>query len=97
MRENGGPNRIMTNAKKTVRSAIWSMVEAGGASGLQFITLIIMARLLAPAEFGLAALTYSVISLMAIMVSGLFNEAIIQRRDCTPQSALRPRNIACRA
>ena len=71
----------MTNAKKIVRSAIWSMVEAGGASGLQFITLIIMARLLAPAEFGLAALTYGVISLMAIMVSGLFNEAIIQRRD----------------
>ena len=71
----------MAQAKKTVWSVFWSAIEAGGVSGLQFVTLIVMARLIGPADFGLAALSYSVIMLIGILITGLFNDAIVQRRD----------------
>ena len=71
----------MKNVKKTARSVLWSGVEVGGVAGLQFVTLIIMARLLSPADFGVVALCYSVIMIQVILVTGLFNEAIIQRRE----------------
>ncbi len=71
----------MASAKKTIRSVIWSGIEAGGMAGLQFVTLIVMARLLAPSDFGLAALAYSVIALLGLLTTGLFADAIVQRRD----------------
>ena len=71
----------MVGAKKTVWSVVWSGIEAGGVSGLQFITLIVMARLLGPAEFGLAALAYSVMMLLGLLITGLFGDAIVQRQN----------------
>lgn len=71
----------MTLRNKTIWYVIWSAIEAGGVTGLQLITLVVMARLIGPTEFGLAALAYSVMMLLGLLITGLFNDAIVQRRD----------------
>ena len=45
----------MSLAKKTARAAIWAFVATAGGKVITFVSLTVLARLLAPAEFGLLA------------------------------------------
>jgi O-antigen/teichoic acid export membrane protein len=41
---------------KTIGALSWSFFERAGQNGIQFVIAIVLARLLAPAEFGLIAM-----------------------------------------
>lgn len=73
------------SAKRSVYSGlIWSATSAGGQSILQIVVLIILARLLAPAEFGVASATM-VVSGLGIVFSKLgIGQSIIQRATLEP-------------
>lgn len=57
-----------------------SSVDAVGRVFLQVLGTVLFARLLAPESFGLAALTIVYVGLLSIIVSALFEEALVQRK-----------------
>ncbi|WP_119460334.1 lipopolysaccharide biosynthesis protein [Rhodospirillaceae bacterium SYSU D60014] len=71
----------MTGRRAAARSLVWSALESGGLSGLMLITAIVLARLLGPAEFGIAALALGIVQLLNLVVEMLFHDAIVQRKQ----------------
>jgi len=66
---------------KVITSLLWKLLERGGTQGIQFIVQIILARLLAPEEFGTIALVMVFISISRVFVESGFNTALIQKKD----------------
>jgi teichuronic acid exporter len=55
----------MTLKEKTTSGLVWSFIDTGAGQGINFITGLLLARLLAPIEFGL-------IGMIAIFIMSLF-------------------------
>jgi len=63
-------------------SAAWAMAEAGTLAVVSFGTLLAMAWLLGPVEFGIAATALTVVQLLLVLVgAGLVSGPLIQRED----------------
>lgn len=58
---------------------LWSATSAGGQSILQIVVLLILARLLAPAEFGIASATMVICSLGIVFSKLGIGQSIVQR------------------
>lgn len=74
----------MTNQHTTanvISSLLWKLLERGGTQGIQFIVQIVLARLLAPEQFGAIAIVLVFINLAHIFVQSGFNTALIQKKD----------------
>jgi O-antigen/teichoic acid export membrane protein len=65
----------------TGRSLIWVSLESGGLSILSLIVLFVIARILGPADLGMAALAIGVVQMLAMLVDTLLHDAIVQRPD----------------
>lgn len=75
-------------ANQTVKSGVWSVGLKGGTRGLQMLSLIVLARILGPREFGLmgiALVTYT--SFRKFSQLGIKN-ALIQRSETNVDSYL---------
>jgi teichuronic acid exporter len=68
---------------KSIRAIFWSGADVFLRQGLQFFVSILLARLLAPEDFGVIALLYVFISLASLFVNSGFSSALIQRQDIT--------------
>jgi PST family polysaccharide transporter len=66
------------------RSLWWVVLESGGLQLLSFLAVIVLARFLTPVEFGVAALALGIVQLLGMIVSALFHDAIIQRKELEP-------------
>lgn len=66
---------------KVLSSLIWKLMERGGTQGIQFIVTVVLARLLAPEEFGLIVLATIFIAIAKIFVETGFNTALIQKKE----------------
>lgn len=64
-----------------ISSLIWKFLERGGTQGVQFIVSIILARLLAPADFGVIALVLVFLNIADVFVQSGFNTALVQKKD----------------
>ena len=64
-----------------VKSLIWTFLEKGGSQGIQFIISIILARLLAPSEYGIVALITIFIQLATAFIQTGFGTALIQKKE----------------
>ena len=64
----------------SLRAIGWSGLDAVATAVLQLITITLMARLIGPRDFGLAALAFSLIILISSLASGLLNDALVQRK-----------------
>src|SRR6185312_13471598 len=74
------PNRpTMIESGVVVRSVSWALIESMTLIFLSFVTLLVTARLLGPADFGVAATVIAVLGLLNTAVEGLFSEALVQR------------------
>lgn len=62
-------------------SLFWKLMERGGTQGIQFIVQIVLARLLAPEQFGTIAIVMVFIHLAQVFVQSGFNTALIQKKD----------------
>jgi len=68
---------------KIVNSVIWSAVDVVLRQGMQFLILIVLARILAPEDFGVIALLALFVGIAGIFVDGGFSSALIQRQNVT--------------
>ena len=74
----------MTLEKKAVKGIFWSFLEKWGGQLISASVFLLLARLLGPEAFGLAALASVFISFMAAFVNQGFVPAIIQKEKLTP-------------
>ena len=63
------------------------MADTVVTAGLSIATLLILARIIAPEDFGKAAIILGGTQLANLFVEGLFHDALIQRRDLTTSIA----------
>ena len=81
MREN--PDRSPGLKSKSVVAVGWSAIDVAGRQGIQFVVMLILARLLSPAEFGILGMLSLFIALGGSIVDSGFGSALIQRKEIT--------------
>lgn len=67
--------------QKTLKGTIWSFIERFSAQSLNFIVLIIIARLLSPKEFGLIGMLAVFIAVTQSIIDSGFTQALIRKQD----------------
>lgn len=70
-----------TLKSKILTSLFWKLLERSSTSGIQFIILIILARLLSPDDYGVISLALIFIIIANVFVQGGFNTALIQKKN----------------
>ena len=74
----------MGNLKKKIISGVfWQGLEKVGSQGISFVISVVLARLLAPKDFGVIALMMVFITLCNVVVDSGFSGALIQKKDAT--------------
>lgn len=71
----------MSLKSSVITSLIWKFLERIGTQGVQFVVAIVLARLLAPADFGLIALVTVFIAIANVFVQSGLNTALIQKKN----------------
>lgn len=67
----------------TIRSLFWKLFEQGGTAVVTLLVQVVMARLLAPDEFGMLAIMLVFVNIGNVIVQSGLNTAIIQTPDAT--------------
>jgi O-antigen/teichoic acid export membrane protein len=67
--------------KRTINGVIWSGVERFSVQGIQFILNIIIARLVAPNEYGLIAMLGIFIAIAQTFIDSGFSNALVQKKE----------------
>ena len=75
--------RTTMNRARAARSALWSAVENGGLALVSFSSLIVYARFLSAAEFGLFSIVLALVELLDVLVGMLFHDVLVQKRQVT--------------
>jgi O-antigen/teichoic acid export membrane protein/thymidylate kinase len=70
--------------KRTLGGLLWTSLGTGAQAVLQLLVLAILARLLSPADFGLAAAALVVVGLSAVFSELGIGPAVVQRLDLQP-------------
>lgn len=76
---------MLMDKKKVITSLVYKFIERLSVKGLGLVIGIILARMLAPDQFGLIAIMNVFINLSQVIVEGGFTTALIQRKDVTEQ------------
>lgn len=66
---------------KTVKGTIWSTLERFSVQGIQFVVMIIMARILTPADYGLVGMLAIFIAVSQSLIDSGFSQALIRKQD----------------
>ena len=66
---------------RVVRGGVWVFAGKVVGRGLQFVQLVVLARLLTPADFGLFGIVMLAIAVLETFSETGFNAALIQRKD----------------
>lgn len=69
--------------KKTFRGTLWSVIERFSVQFIQFVVMIVMARILTPADYGLVAMLTIFIAVSQSLVDSGFSQALIRKQDRT--------------
>lgn len=75
--------RMSMDKKKVIASLVYKFIERLGVKGLGLVISIVLARLLAPEEFGQIAIMNVFVNLSQVVAEGGFTTALIQRKDVT--------------
>ena len=70
--------------KKIAKGAAWMILFKVAGQLLGIVSTVILARLLAPTEFGIVAMAMSVIAVLELMRNFSFDAMLIQKRDAQP-------------
>lgn len=66
---------------KTVKGTVWSSLERFSVQGIQFAVMIIMARILTPADYGLVGMLAIFIAVSQSLIDSGFSQALIRKQD----------------
>lgn len=69
--------------KDTTKGVFWSLIERFGTQGVQFLVMLVMARLLSPNDYGVVGLLVVFVSIAQAFVDGGFSQALIRKKDRT--------------
>ncbi|KAA6343188.1 Teichuronic acid biosynthesis protein TuaB [termite gut metagenome] len=69
--------------KQAIRGVAWSAVDRFSVQGIQFVLSIILARLVAPSEYGLIAMLGIFLAIAQSFIDSGFSNALIQKKDRT--------------
>ncbi len=67
--------------QKTVKGMIWKFLENGGTQGIQFITSVVLARLLDPTDYSVLTIIVIFVSIATVFASRGFSNALVQNRE----------------
>lgn len=67
--------------KKTVKGTLWSSLERFSVQGIQFLVMIIMARILTPEDYGLVGMLTIFIAVSQSLIDSGFSQALIRKQD----------------
>ena len=76
---------ILMEKKKVISSLMYKFVERLSVKGLGLVISIVLARMLAPENFGQIAIMNVFINLSQVIIEGGFTTALIQRKDVKEQ------------
>lgn len=71
----------MNNSRSVMSNFIWRFAERCGAQFVQLVVSIVLARILAPTDYGTVALMNVFISILGIFVNCGLGSALIQKKD----------------
>lgn len=74
------PNSLKQKAAKGI---LWSTVERFSVQGVQFVIMIVMARLLTPHDYGLIGMLAIFIAVAQSLIDSGFSQALIRKQDRT--------------
>jgi O-antigen/teichoic acid export membrane protein len=74
---------MTVTSQKAAHSVLWSCIEQGSLAIVSFVCLVVYSRLLTEAEFGLFSIVLAIIELLSVLVTMLFHDALVQRRDAS--------------
>lgn len=66
---------------KTVKGAVWSSIERFSVQGIQFLVMIMMARILTPADYGLVGMLTIFLAISQSFIDSGFSQALIRKQD----------------
>jgi O-antigen/teichoic acid export membrane protein len=69
--------------QKTKKGVIWSTVERFSVQGVQFIVMIVMARLLTPHDYGIIGMLAIFLAIAQSLIDSGFSQALIRKTDRT--------------
>lgn len=69
--------------KKTVKGVMWSAMERFSTQGVQFVVMIVMARLLTPHDYGIVGLLTIFLAIAQALIDSGFSQALIRKQDRT--------------
>ena len=69
--------------KKTVKGVIWSSVERFSVQGVQFLVMLVIARMLDPKDFGLVGMLAIFLAVAQSLIDSGFSQALIRKQDGT--------------
>ncbi|MFZ5524816.1 MAG: MOP flippase family protein [Pseudomonadota bacterium] len=74
---------MTTLHQKTTSATKWSALDVFMRQGVQFVVTIVLARILAPEDFGVIAMLALFIGVASIFIDSGFSSALIQRQNIT--------------
>lgn len=69
--------------KETTKGVFWSLIERFGTQGVQFLVMLVMARLLSPNDYGVVGMLVVFVAIAQAFVDGGFSQALIRKKDRT--------------
>lgn len=66
---------------KTLKGTIWGTIERFSVQGIQFLVMIIMARILTPEDYGLIGMLAIFIAISQSLIDSGFSQALIRKQD----------------
>lgn len=75
------PEQSLKN--KTAKGVIWSSVERFSVQGVQFLVMLVIARLLDPKDFGLVGMLAIFLAVAQSLIDSGFSQALIRKQDRT--------------
>lgn len=66
---------------KTVKGTVWSTLERFSVQGIHFLVMILMARILTPADYGIVGMLAIFIAVSQSLVDSGFSQALIRKQD----------------
>ena len=74
----------MSNEKGLLNNFVWKFAERISAQLISTVISIVLARLLAPSDYGVISMVMIFITLANVFISDGFGNALIQKKNATP-------------
>ena len=68
---------------RTVKGVVWSSVERFSVQGVQFLVMLVIARILDPKDFGLVGMLAIFLAVAQSLIDSGFSQALIRKQDRT--------------